>query len=58
MPSRRYVTVTLHGGRPAAVSAAAGFIAGMAQHGITSLVKGDQLQQFASSEGVAVIRPE
>ena len=58
MPSRRYVTVTLHGGRPAAVSAAAGFIAGMAQHGITSLVKGDQLQQFASSEGVEQLSPD
>ena len=46
MENSRYVTVTLHGGRPAAVSAAAGFIAGMSAHGITSLVKAEHVETF------------
>ncbi|HOQ53120.1 MAG TPA: ATP-binding cassette domain-containing protein, partial [Micropruina sp.] len=43
MPNNRYVTVTLHGGRPQAVSAAAGFVSGMTAHGITCLVKAEHL---------------
>ncbi len=53
MDSTRYVTVTLHGGRPAAVSAAAGFISGMSAHGITSLVKAEDLDTLESAGDVS-----
>lgn len=52
----RYVTVTLHGGRPAAVSAAAGFIAGMSAHGITSLVKAEHVAMFQAAGDVLELR--
>ena len=38
MGTSRFVTVALHGGRPAALSAASEFIAGMTAHGITCLI--------------------
>jgi NAD+ kinase len=50
-PSRS-VTVTLHGGRPAAVSAAAEFISGMTAHGITSLVKAEHVDTLTSAGDV------
>lgn len=40
---KRYVTVTLHGGRPQAVSAASGFVTGMTANGITCLIKHEHL---------------
>ncbi|MCW3157970.1 NAD kinase [Micropruina sonneratiae] len=38
MGTSRFVTVALHAGRQAALDAAAGFIAGMTEHGITCLL--------------------
>ncbi|MFT3861410.1 NAD kinase [Micropruina sp.] len=58
MPTRRYVTVTLHGGRPEAVSAAAGFIDGMTTHGITSLVKGEHLEALGAAGDVEELLPD
>lgn len=54
----RYVTLTLHSGRPAAVEATAGFIAGMTANGITSLVKSDNLSTFAGAGDVQELTPD
>lgn len=43
MGTSRFVTVALHGGRPAALSAASEFIAGMTAHGITCLIGDEHL---------------
>ncbi|MBK8459335.1 MAG: NAD kinase [Micropruina sp.] len=43
MASPRRVTVSYHGRRPAAVAAAARFVNGMTEHGITCLLPGEQL---------------
>ncbi|MBK8446471.1 MAG: NAD kinase [Micropruina sp.] len=58
MPENRYVTVTLHGGRPQAVSAAAGFVAGMTAHGITCLIKGEHLAALGPVGNVEALGPD
>ena len=58
VPNTRYVTVTLHGGRPQAVSAAAGFVSGMTAHGITCLVKAEHLAALGSAGDVVALSAE
>ena len=58
VPENRYVTVTLHGGRPQAVSAAAGFVAGMTAHGITCLIKGEHLAALGPVGNVETLVPD
>jgi NAD+ kinase len=45
----RFVTVALHGGRSAALSAASGFIAGMTAHGITCLLTDEHLETLGTA---------
>jgi len=54
----RFVTVTLHGGRAAAVSAAAEFIAGMTTHGITCLIKGEHLAALGHAGDTRKLTPD
>lgn len=58
MGTSRYVTLALHGGRPAALSAAAGFIAGMTAHGIICLVADEHLAALASAGDVEELTPD
>ena len=58
MGTSRYVTLALHGGRPAALSAASGFIAGMTDHGITCLLADEHLVALASAGDVLELTPE
>lgn len=55
---RRFVTVSLHGGRPAALSAAAGFIAGMSAHGITCLLDPEHLRALGTVGDTAELTSE
>ncbi|MFT4295978.1 MAG: NAD kinase [Micropruina sp.] len=58
MGTSRFVTVALHGGRPAALSAASGFIAGMTEHGITCLLADEHLQALHTAGDTLELTPE
>jgi len=58
VPATRFVTVTPHGGRPAALSAATLFIQGMTASGITSLVKPEHLKALGSAGDVQRLGPD
>ncbi len=54
----RFVTVALHGGRSAALSAASGFIAGMTAHDITCLLADEHFDTLQSAGQVRALTPE
>lgn len=58
MGTSRYVTLALHGGRPEALSAASGFIAGMTAHGITCLLTAEHLSALGSAGDVLELTAE
>ena len=58
MGTSRYVTLALHGGRPEALSAASGFIAGMTAHGITCLLTAEHLQALGGAGDVLELTAE
>ncbi len=58
MGTSRFVTVALHGGRPAALSAASGFIAGMTAHGITCLISGEHLPALGPAGDTLELTPD
>lgn len=58
MGTSRYVTLALHGGRPAALSAASGFISGMTDNGITCLLADEHLVALASAGDVRELTPD